>query len=253
MKKIFAVAILSWMGFTACKKALEQPGDFSSVAVIQASPVSITSPTDTLNVFVDNMKYNSSGIIYNTNSTYLPVLAGTKTIDIRRAMITNTANYVSSFSHTFEKGMAYSFFVYDTTTASSGQARILRLNDNLTLPAAGNSHVRFLHLAPTGAAVDVTLIRTSVTPNDSVTISNRTFVGSSPNEATLSAFTPIPRGVYTARVKTAGTQTVLATSTATLLTAAATGASLSEGRIVTLYATGTAKGRPLAIGAFRHY
>lgn len=253
MKKIFAIALISTAFFPACKKAFEQPADWSSVAVIQASPVAATIPTDTLQVFIDTMRYNSTGITYNTNSTYLPVLSGSKTVDIRRGVNSNYSNYVSSFTYTFERGKAYSFFVYDTTTSSTGQAKILHLKDDLTLPAAGMSNVRFLHLAPNGSAVDVTLLRTSVTPNDSVTISNKAYIGATPNEDALSVFMPIPRGTYTAKVKTAGTQTVLASSTAISLTATATGADVNEGRIVTLYVTGTAKGRPFAIGSFRNY
>jgi hypothetical protein len=253
MKKIFAIAFVSLAFLPACKKAFEQPDDWSSMAVIQASPVSTTIPTDTVDVFVDGMRYNSTRITYNTNSGYLPVLAGTKNVSIRRGVNNTDAEYVSSFSHTFEKGKAYSFVVYDTTTSATAQAKVLRLRDDLTLPEAGQSKVRVLHLAPRASAVDITLLRTSVTPNDSVTISNRSYIGATANDEALSAFMAIPRGVYTAKVKTAGTQTVLLTSTATLLTATATGASVSEGRIVTLYLTGTAKGRPLAMGAFRHY
>ncbi len=247
-KKIFAIALISWFFFPACKKAFEQPTDWSSVVVIQASPVSATAP-DTLQVFIDTMRYNSTGILYNTTTSYLPVRSGSKTVNIRRGVNSTYFDYVASFTYNFERGKAYSLFVYDTATSSTGQAKILRLKDDLTLPAANMSHVRFLHLAPTGTAVDVTLLRTSVTPNDSVTISGKSYIGAAPNEDALSAFTPVPRGTYTARIKTAGTQTVLTSATVTLTT----GADVNEGRIVTVFATGTAKGRPLIVNSFRHY
>ena len=254
MKKIFAIALISFAFLPACKKAFEQPADWSSVAVIQASPTAATAPTDTLQVFIDTgSKYNSTGLTYNTNSTYLPVLAGNKPVNIRRGTTNTSSNYVSTFNYNFERGGTYSFFVYDTTASSTGQAKVLRLKDDLTLPASGTSKVRFLHLAPNGPAVDVTLVRTSVTPNDSVTISNKSYIGASPDEGALAAFTAIPRGVYTARVKALGTQTVVLSTTTTLLTATAAGADVNEGRIVTLYAIGTAKGRPLAVSAFRNY
>lgn len=249
MKKIFAVAFIWWASASSCKKAFEQPADWSSVAVIQASPVSTTAPTDTLHVFIDTMRYNSTGLMYNTNSTYLPVLAGTRIVDIRRGANNTAANYISTFTHTFERGKIYSFFLYDTTTSSTGQARVLRLTDDLTLPTANMSNVRFLNLAPRSTPVDVTLLRTSVTPNDSITISNSSYVGAAPSESALAPFTAVPRGTYTAKVKTAGTQSVLTSSTVTLTT----GASVTEGRIVTLYLTGTAKGRPLVLSTFRNY
>lgn len=262
MKKIFLIFLISSAFFPACKKAFEQPADYSSMAVIQASPVATTSPTDTLQVFVDDMRYNSTGLLYNTNSTYLPVLSGSKTITIRRGLNSSSASYVNSFTYPLEKGKAYSFFVYDTTTSSTGQAKVLRLKDDLTLPAANMSHIRVLHLAPNGPPVDVTLVRTSIaptgnpllSPTDSVTISNKVYIGAAPNEDALSAFMPILRGtLYTVKVKNAGTQTVLASSTLNLTQAATSGSSINEGRIVSIYVTGTAKGRPLAIGFFRHY
>jgi hypothetical protein len=224
------------------------------MAVIHASPVSTTSPTDTLHVFVDNTRYNSGNILYNTNPstpTYLPVLAGSRTVDIRRGTTTASLNYVSSFNYNFERGKAVSFVVYDTTTAATASdAKVLKLRDDLTPPAANTAHVRFLHLAPRGQAVDVVLLRTSVTPNDSVTIANKTYVGANANEEALSAFMPLPRGTYTVKVKNAGTQTVL-TSVANF--ALTPGTDVTVGRIVTFYLTGTAKNRPLAIGSFRHY
>jgi hypothetical protein len=247
MKKIFAFALISSALFTSCEKAFEQPEDWSSVAVIHASPVATTIPTDTLNVFIGDLKYNSAGIVYTGNSTYLPVRSGSQQVVIRRGQRVNNADYINGFSYNFERGKAYSFFAYDTTTSNTGVAKVLRLKDDLTLPTAPNTHVRFLHLAPNAPAVDVTLVRTNVTPNDSVTISNRSYVGATPNEDALSAFSPIPGGTYTAKVKLAGTQTVV-------LTAALPAAiSLASGRIVTLFATGTAKGRALAVGGFRHY
>ena len=241
MKKISLFAILvSALAFTACEKAMEQPADWTSVVVINAAP----STTDTLSVFVDTSKYNSgNGIIYNANSTYLPVLAGNQSFNIRNGRLNSSPMYVNNFSYNLERGNAYSFFIYDTVPASGGTARVLKLKDDLTLPATGQTKVRFLHLAPNGGPVDITLVRTTVTPQDSITISNKTFIGANPDENALAAFMSVPGGTYTVKVKTAGTQTVLLSSNQ----------NLTAGRIVTLYATGTAKGRPLAVGNFRHY
>jgi len=248
-KKIFSIALGSIFILSSCDKGFEQPGSFSSVAVIHASPVSSTSPTDTLHFFVDTARYNSTGVTYINSSGYLPVSSGTRPISIRRKSVNTSALYVATFPYDFARGKSYSFFVYDTTTSATGTAKVLRLQDDLTLPMANMAHIRALHLAPNGPAVDITLLRTSVTPNDSITITNRTYVGATPNEAALSAFTPVPRGTYTAKIKLAGTQTV-ATSAIVVLSPAA---DLNIGRIVTVFVTGTAKGRALAVGSFRHY
>ncbi len=247
--KGLSIAVSFIIVFASCDKGFEQVGSFSSFAVIHASPVASASPTDTIHVFLDNGMYSSAGITYLGNSGYLSVASGTKTVNLRRKAMATSDVYITPFSHNFEPSKIYSFFAYDTTTSATSAAKVLRLTDDLTLPAAGMAHVRALHLAPNGPAVDITLLRTSVTPNDSVTISNRSYVGAQPNEAALSVFTPIPRGTYTAKVKLAGTQTVAASATVTL----SPGPDVGLGRIVTIFVTGTAKNRPLAIGTFRHY
>jgi hypothetical protein len=112
------------------------------------------------------------------------------------------------------------------------------------VPTGTNVHVRFLHLAPLAPAVDITLLRTSPS-TDSVTLTNRSYLGATPNATALSAFAPIPGGTYTIRVKLPGTQTVVATF--------ALGTNLSSGRIVTLAATGTARGQALGAMVLRHY
>lgn len=247
--RLFPIALGSILLLSACDKGFEQPQSFSSVAVIHASPVSTMAPTDTLQVFVDTARFTSSGITYLGNSGYLPIATGTRAFNIRRKASNQSDLYVNTFSRDLEQGRSYSFFVYDTTTSSTGAAKVLRLTDDLTLPGANMAHIRALHLAPNAPVVDITLLRTSVMPNDSITLTNKSFVGANPDEAALAAFTPVPRGTYTAKIKLAGTQTVVTSTTVTLTPAADVGI----GRIVTVFVTGTAKGRPLTVGSFRHY
>jgi hypothetical protein len=249
MKKIFGLALASIAVLTSCKKAFEQPGDLSSFAVIHASPVATTAPTDTLHVFVGADRYTNAGATYLTTTTYLPIASGTHQINIRRKSDVSSALYVNTFTETMARGDIFSYFVYDTTTSATGQARVLRLKDNLTLPAVTNSHVRALHLAPNAPAVDITLVRTSVTPRDSVTLTNRTYIGATPNANALAAFTPVPRGVYDARIKLAGTQTVVLAVAVDM----SRGTDVGQGGIFTIYACGTAKGQPLAIRSIRHF
>jgi hypothetical protein len=145
----------------------------------------------------------------------------------------------------FDALKAYTVVAYDTLAASGTPTlRAVQLTDDLTVPSGTNVHVRFLHLAPLAPAVDLTLVRSVATP-DSVTLNNRTYLGASPNAASLSAFTPIPGGTYTLKVKLAGTQTVVATFSL--------GTTLTSGRIITLAAIGTARGQALSAMALRHY
>ena len=243
------LALLSVVAFS-CEKAQDTPLNFASFAVVHASPVAATNPSDTLNVFVDNVLYLNTGVLYLSTSGYLPVLAGDRTVDLRRGKLATSSLYVPSIANNFASGSSTSFFVYDTTTSASGTARVLKLKDDLTLPASTNSKVRFLHLAPNGAPLDVVLVRTSVVPNDSVTIAARAYVGATPNATALESFIEVPRGAYSVRLKMAGTQMLVIPSTNVNMN---TGGSVVDGGIFTLYATGTAKGRPLVLRSFKHY
>ena len=250
IKSICSLVLGSMLVLTACDKGFEQPGSYSSFAVIHASPVSSTSPTDTIHVFLDTAKYSSTGTTYLNNTGYLPVASGSRPVNLRRKGVYTSDLYASTFTNDFESGKAYSFFVYDTTTSPTGTAKVLQLKDDLTLPAPNMAHIRVLHLAPRGPAVDIVLVRTTTPANqDSITIANKTYVGAEPNATTLSPFTPVTRGTYIVKIKAAGTQTVLISTTVALTPAA----DLNIGRIVTIFVTGTAKGRPLTIGTFRHY
>jgi hypothetical protein len=249
MKKILGFALLSIAISTSCKKAFEQPEDYSSVAVIHASPVAATNPSDTLNVFVGDKMYTSTGVTYLNTSTYLPVRSGTHSFNIRRKKDATSDLYVNSFSSTLVRGGIYSYFVYDTTTTASGQAKVLKLKDDLTLPATTNSNVRVLNLAPNTTPFDFVLVRTSVTPNDSVTFSNKAYIGANPDETALAAFKSVPKGVYTVKLKPTGTQTVTLSATVDM----SRGADITQGGIFTIYAGGTAKGRVLTIRSIKHY
>jgi hypothetical protein len=158
---------------------------------------------------------------------------------------------VASNTFSYNVGQANTVIIYDTLTVGtggvlSGSLRMARLNDDLTLPAAGRTHVRFVHAAQNAPAVDVTLLRTSVTPNDSVTVSNRPYIGSSPSDAVINAsstFSSLPAGTYSVRIKIAGTQTLARTPQ---------NFALLNGGIYTMVAVGTARGVALQALNFRN-
>jgi hypothetical protein len=253
MKKIF-IYLLSGLVLSSCMKKpdlISPSNDFASVAFINAAPGSTSATSLTSgHVFVDNNQRSSSVVGYRVNSGYISVSPGTRAIDFR-SVTPDSAKFVNYTTENFEARKAYTVIVYDTLSASSRVLKSVRLEDDLTLPTAGTANVRFLHLAPLAGAVDVTFLRTNVTPNDSVTILNKTFIGSSPDQKGLSEFNiTLPLGVaglYTVKVKTAGTQTVLVQGNVNLTTAAG-----NQG-IATVYVTGGAAGQPLGLGIFRHY
>ncbi len=251
---IFSVLLLS---LTACEKVKEsielEPEANSTVQFVNAAaevlPVLPAVPT-AYDIVVDGLVANGGRrISYSLASQgggggnapgYMPLLQGTRNIKLSRD---SGRTSVIDVSLPFDANKAYTIVAYDTLV--NGKLRVVRLNDDLTLPATGNAHVRVVHAAPNAPAVDFTFVRTSPTL-DSVTIGNRSYLGANPNVDALSAFTPVLGGTaYTLKIKAAGTQTVILT--ASLSTA------LSSGRIITYYLIGTAQGRPIGLISTRHF
>lgn len=249
MKKLFILFVIGVV-FANCGKENVLSTPVSTATFVNASP-----GTPSFSIFGDTMILTATNIAFRGNSAglftspYLSFTPGLRNIEVRSG-INNVNKHVIANNQDFTQGAASTYIVYDTlvgpTTATTGTLRFVRLTDDLSLPTVGLVKARFVHTAINAPAVDVTLLRTSATPMDSVTLSNRAYIGNSPNAATLSAFANIPAGTYSIRVKLAGTQTLalLPAPTATL--------TANQG-IYTLFATGTAKGQPLSVGSLRHY
>jgi len=219
----------------------------ATFAVIHAAP-----GAPTVDIVVDGLVANGSRrLTYRSVSAgggtgnggmYMPIKTGTRNIKISPdSGKTNVINADLSFS----SNSASTIVVYDTIAASGpASLRYVKLSDDLTIPTGANTHIRFLHLAPLAPPVDVTLIRGANL--DSVTLTNRVYLGANPNAASLSTFTPITGGsAYSFKIKLAGTQTVVNSGSLTT--------SLTSGRIVTITAVGTAGGQPLGILIARHF
>jgi hypothetical protein len=231
---------------TSCGKENEFNTDFGSILVVNASPSAAitTAPATTMNVYIDTLIRTSAPLAYRGNTGYLAAPTGSRTIQARPSG-NATVNYVNLTNQQVNFNSASTVFIYDTTTTSSNSLRSVRLTDDLSFPASGQVKVRFLHLAVNAPAVDVTLLRTSSSTPDSVTLANQSYIGATPNAASLSAFAGIPSGIYSIRVKAAGTQTVVLQSTGVNLSAL--------NGIYTLFAAGTAVGAPLTNNVIRHF
>ena len=257
--KIFLLILASGVFFTSCKKVKEatklNEEASSTVQFIHAAPVATAPTPPSYDIVVDGVVANGSrrlsyGIVSaggggGNAPGYMPILEGTRNIKISPDSGRTT---VIDASLTFEKNKAYTILAYDTLATPSSKLRVVRLNDNLAVPATGNTQVRFVHAAPNAPAVDITFLRSA--PLDSVTILNKTYLGATPNVDAVSAFTPVPGtpvsgSTYTIKIKLAGTQTVV--------TSASLGTALTAGRIITYYAIGTAQGRALALISTRHF
>ncbi|MBE2255081.1 MAG: DUF4397 domain-containing protein [Ignavibacteria bacterium] len=161
-----------------------------------------------VDIYVDNVQIA-------TNVPYLDYLPYTQlTPDVRniKVNVTGTMTSVINLDLTFDAAKNYSIFAIDSVTNISA----IRLEDDLTAPASGKAHVRFIHLSPNAPAVDIAVA------GGPVLFSNYTF-------KQASTFTPVDAGVYNLEVRLAGTTTVVLNLP---------GIDLSNGKIYTVYARG---------------
>jgi hypothetical protein len=199
-----SVLMSSAVLFTSCKKE-EDVHEHANVMVVHASP-----DAPGVDLLVDDVKKNSAALNFPNNTGYLELEAGTRNLKVNVAGTTTT---VINADVPFTKDMSYSVFAVDSVSVISA----IVLTDDLTTPAAGKAHVRFVHLSPDAPAVDVAVASTG-----DVVFGNKAF-------KEYTAFTPLDAGAYNLDVRVAGTTTVaLVLPTITL----------EAGKIYTVYAKG---------------
>lgn len=151
MKKIklslLAIIALTF-AFVSCKedKIVTPAGvQNAKVMVVHASP---NSPN--VDLLIDDIKKNTVPLAYPTNTGYLTVLAGVRNFKVN---VAGTNGTVINASPTLVKDLNYSIFAIDSATKISALVTV----DDLTSPAPGKAHIRFIHLAPVSQDVDVSL------------------------------------------------------------------------------------------------
>lgn len=207
MKKLFfgsLVVLTSLTLMTSCKKD-EEAKTYANVLVTHASP---NAPG--VDLLVDGSKQNSAALTFPNNTGYLKVESGTRNIKVN---VTGTSTTVIEANLDLAKDQSYSVFAVDSVSKISAVV----LADDLTAPAAGKAHVRFVHLSPNAPAVDV-----AVAGGGAVVFGNKAF-------KEYTAFTPLDAGSYNLEVRVAGTQTVALTLPTI---------TLESGKIYTVFAKG---------------
>lgn len=204
--KVLMIAVLPALVLTSCSDDDDDMGlaEQAQVMVIHASP-----DAPGVDLLIDDRKENSAALTYPGNTGYLDVRAGNRNIKINAA---GTATSVIDADVTLAANQAYSLFAANTLA----NIEVVALTDDLTEPASGNAHVRFVHLSPDAPAVDIAVA------GGPVLFPNRAF-----KQAT--AFTPVETGTYDLEVRLAGTETVVL---------AVPGVQLASGRIYTIFAQG---------------
>ncbi len=191
--------------FSSCiKKTTSTPIETSNILVTHASP-----DAPGVDLLVDNEKKNTAALNFPLNTGYLSVLSGTRNVKVN---VAGTATSVINADLQFMKDQNYSIFAVDSVSKISAVV----LTDDLTAPAAGKAHVRFVHLSPNAPAVDVALV------GGAVVFPNKSFKG-------YTAFAPLDAATYNLEVRVAGTMNVALTLPPITLVA---------GKIYTVYAKG---------------
>jgi Domain of unknown function (DUF4397) len=155
----------------------------SNVKVIHASP---NAPG--VDLLVDGAVAGTN-LMYPDNTGYLAVSAGTRNVKVN---VTGTSTTVINADLSLMQNASYSVFAVDSVSRLS----TLVITDDLSAPASGNAHVRFIHLSPNAPAVDIAVT------GGGVVWSNKKFKEYTP-------FTPLAAGTYNLEVRLAGTSTVV--------------------------------------------
>ena len=213
LRKIFLLPVIAItvLSLSACKddenNMVTPPAPKSKISVVHASPN--TPKVDILldNAFVDTLSFPR-------NTAYLEINAGNRNVKVRA---TGTTIVPIDANVTFDANKNYSVFAVDSLSKVSALVTV----DDLTTPASGKAHVRFIHLSPDAPAVNVIA-------NGSVTLfSNRSF--NKTITTSEQAFTPVDAGTYNLEVRTAS---------GNVLALSVPGVVLTAGKIYTIFAKG---------------
>ena len=205
--KLLSILAISILGI-ACEKDDVDPAK-AKVMVIHASP---NAPNVDVRV---NNSVALTNVAYPGNSAYTDVNAGSTNFKVSP---TGTTTYVIDATANLDANRNYSVFAIDSVAKIKPVITV----DDLTAPAAGKAHVRFLHLSANAPAVDIAVT------GGPVLFGNRMFNDQSTNPA-LANFTPLNAATYNLEVRAAGTNTVVLSLPNIPLT---------EGKIYTVFAKG---------------
>jgi hypothetical protein len=215
---LFLMLVFGITVFTGCSDDEEVVAPMPSTSKVLVTHASPDAPG--VDILVDNT-VAATNLTFPNSVGYAELTAGTRNIKVN---VTGTSTTALQANLPLEANKNYSIFAVNTV--SSIEAIVLE--DNLTAPASGKAHVRFIHLSPDAPAVDIT------TTSGAVVFGNYTF-------KQASAFTPLDAGTYDLQVRLAGTSTVVLDLP---------GIALAPGKIYTVFAKGLVSGTGVqALGA----
>lgn len=155
----------------------------SRVMVVHASP-----DAPDVDILIDGSTA-VSGLLFAQSTGYVPLSSGSRDVKVRAVP---TGDTVISASLTLEADKNYTVFAIDSVSSIEP----LVFEDDLTAPASGKAHVRFVHLSPNAPAVDVAVTGGPVLFGD-VTFRE------------VQGFTPVDAATYNLEVRLANQSTVV--------------------------------------------
>lgn len=208
---ILSVSLFALFGFTACSEdespVMPVPTETSLVKVVHASP-----DAPGVDLLVDN-KVAGTNLTFPNSTGYLKVNSGTRNVKVN---VTGSSTTVIEANLPLAANKNYSVFAVNSVS----NIEAIVLEDDLTVPASGKAHVRFIHLSPDAPSVDITLV-------------DGTVVFGIFQFKEASAFTPLNAGTYDLQARVAGTSTVALNLP---------GIQLEAGKIYTVFARGFLSG-----------
>jgi hypothetical protein len=132
--------------FASCKKnedVVTAPVEEANIIIKHASP-----DAPNVDLLVDGVKINTSAVGFNTNTGYLKIKAGARNIKVNA--VGSTTSVINS-NLTLAKDKNYTLYAANRLS----NIEPVLVEDNLTAPAAGKAHIRFVHLSPDAPAVNI--------------------------------------------------------------------------------------------------
>lgn len=176
----------------------------ANVMVVHASP-----DAPGVDLLVDNTVAGTN-LTFPNNTGYLEVNAGTRNVKVN---VTGTSTTVIQANLNLVENKSYSVFAVNQVSAIEP----LVFEDNLSNPASGKAHVRFIHLSPNAPAVNITLT------DGTIVFENVSFKGSV-------NFTPLDAATYNLQVRDAATNQTVVLELPNI--------TLQAGKIYTVFAKG---------------
>jgi len=209
--KVFVLAIFTFTSFSVLSGRTENDNNVNTppATVNPKTTVTHASPNAPNVDILVGETIVATDVPYLGTLPYTTLNAGNNRI---RVNVTGTSTTVIDATLSFAEGANYSIFAVDSVNKISA----IRVDDDLTPPASGNSHVRFIHLSPNAPAVDIAVT------GGPVLFPDYTF-------KEFSNFTPVTAGTYNLEVRLAGTTTVVLSLP---------NITLENGKIYTVYARG---------------